>query len=139
MSKDSMSKDGGMKKDSMSKDQMSKDSMSKEKMSKDSMSKRGVGKNLQDHVLVSGVVYSYKGKVADRPADSNGVEAEVYLSSGVDGSLDAGDKTRLLAMAEAWRDVADRTSRLAKQAAAQIVDHPLVAEALRPYGVAEPE
>jgi choline dehydrogenase len=45
---------------------------------------RGVGKNLQDHVLVSGVVYSYKGKVADRPADSNGVEAEVYLSSGVD-------------------------------------------------------
>jgi choline dehydrogenase len=45
---------------------------------------RGVGKNLQDHVLVSGGVYSYKGKVADRPADSNGVEAEVYLSSGVD-------------------------------------------------------
>jgi choline dehydrogenase len=45
---------------------------------------RGVGKNLQDHILVSGVVYSYKGKVADRPADSNGVEAEVYLSSGVD-------------------------------------------------------
>jgi choline dehydrogenase-like flavoprotein len=45
---------------------------------------RGVGKNLQDHVLVSGVVYSYKGKVADRPTDSNGVEAEVYLPSGVD-------------------------------------------------------
>jgi choline dehydrogenase len=45
---------------------------------------RGVGKNLQDHVLVSGVVYSYEGNVADRPADSNGVEAEVYLSSGVD-------------------------------------------------------
>jgi choline dehydrogenase len=45
---------------------------------------RGVGRNLQDHVLVSGVVYRYKGKVADRPAGSNGVEAEVYLSSGVD-------------------------------------------------------
>ena len=54
-------------------------------------------------------------------------------------SLDAGDKTRLLAMAEAWRDLADRASRLAKQAAAEIVDHPLVAEALGPYGVAEPE
>jgi choline dehydrogenase len=47
---------------------------------------RGVGRNLQDHVLVSGVVYRYKGKIADRPADSNGVEAEVYLSSGVDNN-----------------------------------------------------
>ena len=44
---------------------------------------RGVGQNLQDHVLVSGVVYSYKGKMPDRPADSNAVEAEVYLSSGL--------------------------------------------------------
>jgi hypothetical protein len=52
-------------------------------------------------------------------------------------SLDAGDKPRLLAMAEAWRDLADRTSRLAKQAAPEIADHPLVAEALRRYGVAE--
>jgi choline dehydrogenase len=42
----------------------------------------GVGQNLQDHVLVSGVVYKYKGKMPDRPADSNAVEAEVYLSSG---------------------------------------------------------
>jgi choline dehydrogenase-like flavoprotein len=45
---------------------------------------RGVGQNLQDHVLVSGVAYQYKGKMPDRPADSNAVEAEVYLSSGVD-------------------------------------------------------
>ena len=45
---------------------------------------RGVGQNLQDHVLVSGVVYRYRGKIPDRPTDSNGVEAEVYLSSGVD-------------------------------------------------------
>lgn len=44
---------------------------------------RGVGKNLQDHVLVSGVVYKYKGKMPDRPVDSNAVEAEVYLSSGL--------------------------------------------------------
>jgi choline dehydrogenase len=44
---------------------------------------RGVGQNLQDHVLVSGVVYQYKGKMPDRPADSNAVEAEVYLSSGL--------------------------------------------------------
>lgn len=45
---------------------------------------RGVGQNLQDHVLVSGVVYRYNGKFPDRPANSNGVEAEVYLSSGLD-------------------------------------------------------
>ncbi len=45
---------------------------------------RGVGQNLQDHVIVSGLVYQYKGKMPDRPADSNAVEAEVYLSSGVD-------------------------------------------------------
>jgi choline dehydrogenase len=45
---------------------------------------RGVGQNLQDHVLLSGVVYQYKGKMPDRPGDSNAVEAEVYLSSGVD-------------------------------------------------------
>jgi choline dehydrogenase len=44
---------------------------------------RGVGQNLQDHVIVSGVVYKYKGKMPDRPADSNAVEAEVYLSSGL--------------------------------------------------------
>ena len=45
---------------------------------------RGVGRNFQDHVHVSGVVYQYKGKFPDRPADSNAVEAEVNLSSGVD-------------------------------------------------------
>jgi choline dehydrogenase len=32
-------------------------------------------------VLVSGVVFEYKGKMPDRPADSNAVEAEAYLSS----------------------------------------------------------
>ena len=45
---------------------------------------RGVGRNLQDHVIVSGIVYQYKGKMPDRPVDSNAVDAEVYLSSGVD-------------------------------------------------------
>jgi choline dehydrogenase len=45
---------------------------------------RSVGQNLQDHVLVSGLVYQYKGKMPDRPADSNAIEAEVYLSSRVD-------------------------------------------------------
>ena len=44
---------------------------------------RGVGKNLQDHVLVSGLVYQYKGKMPERPADSNAVEAEVFLPSGL--------------------------------------------------------
>jgi choline dehydrogenase len=43
---------------------------------------RGVGKNFQDHILVSGVVFKYKGKMPPRPEDSNAVEAEVYLSSG---------------------------------------------------------
>jgi choline dehydrogenase len=33
-------------------------------------------------MLVSGVVFKYKGKMPDRLADSNAVEAEVYLSSG---------------------------------------------------------
>jgi choline dehydrogenase len=42
---------------------------------------RGVGHNLQDHVLVSGVVYKYKGQMPNRPVDSNAVEAEVFLPS----------------------------------------------------------
>jgi len=48
----------------------------------------GVGENLQDHVLVSGVVFEYKGKMPDRPADSNAVEAEAYLSSSPSGDTD---------------------------------------------------
>src|SRR6201982_1156657 len=50
----------------------------------------GVGENLQDHVLVSGVVFKYKGKMPDRPVDSNAVEAEAYLSSGPSGDTDTG-------------------------------------------------
>jgi choline dehydrogenase len=45
----------------------------------------GVGRGFQDHVHVSGVVYQYKGAFPERRADSNAVEAEVNLSSGVDG------------------------------------------------------
>jgi choline dehydrogenase len=48
----------------------------------------GVGENLQDHVLVSGVVFKYKGKMPDRPADSNAVEAEAYLSSSTSADTD---------------------------------------------------
>jgi choline dehydrogenase len=48
----------------------------------------GVGENLQDHVLVSGVVFNYKGKMPDRPADSNAVEAEAYLSSSPSANTD---------------------------------------------------
>ena len=48
----------------------------------------GVGENLQDHVLVSGVVFKYKGKMPDRPTDSNAVEAEAYLSSSPSGDTD---------------------------------------------------
>jgi choline dehydrogenase len=48
----------------------------------------GVGENLQDHVLVSGVVFKYKGKMPDRPIDSNAVEAEAFLSSGLSDDVD---------------------------------------------------
>jgi choline dehydrogenase len=48
----------------------------------------GVGENLQDHVLLSGVVFKYKGKMPDRPADSNAVEAEAFLSSKPLGDTD---------------------------------------------------
>lgn len=48
----------------------------------------GVGANLQDHVIVSGVVFRYNGKLPARPADSNAVEAEVYLSSGLAADTD---------------------------------------------------
>src|SRR5580765_7482088 len=48
----------------------------------------GVGENLQDHVLALGVVFKYKGKMPDRPADSNAVEAEAYLSSSPSGDTD---------------------------------------------------
>ena len=48
----------------------------------------GVGENLQDHVLVSGVVFKHKGRMPDRPADSNAVEAEAYLSSSPSGDID---------------------------------------------------
>jgi choline dehydrogenase-like flavoprotein len=34
------------------------------------------------------VVFKYKGKMPDRPADSNAVEAEAYLSSGSSGDTD---------------------------------------------------
>jgi choline dehydrogenase len=47
-----------------------------------------VGENLQDHTVVSGVVFKYKGKMPDRPANSNAVEAEAYLSSGPAGDTD---------------------------------------------------
>src|ERR1700760_2626195 len=45
-------------------------------------------KTLQDHVLVSGVVFRHKGRMPDRPADSNAVEAEAYLSSSPSGDTD---------------------------------------------------
>ena len=48
----------------------------------------GVGANLQDHVLVSGVIFKYKGKMPARPADSNAVEAEAYLSSAPSADTD---------------------------------------------------
>ena len=46
---------------------------------------RGVGRNFQDHVHLSGVVCQYKGKFPAHGADSDAVEAEVNMSTGVDG------------------------------------------------------
>ncbi len=48
----------------------------------------GAGENLQDHALVSGIGFKYKGKMPDRPAGSNAVEAEAYLSSSPLGDTD---------------------------------------------------
>src|SRR6202140_36004 len=48
----------------------------------------GVGENLRDHVLLSGVVFKYKGKMPDRPADSTQVGAEAYLSSSPSADTD---------------------------------------------------
>ena len=39
-------------------------------------------------MLVSGVVFKHKGKMPDRPADSNAVEAEAYLSSSPSADTD---------------------------------------------------
>ncbi len=46
---------------------------------------RGVGRNFQDHVHLSGVVCQYKGKFPVHGADSDAVEAELNMSTGVDG------------------------------------------------------
>jgi choline dehydrogenase len=46
---------------------------------------RGVGRNFQDHVHLSGVLCQYKGKFPAHGADSDAVEAEVNMSTGVDG------------------------------------------------------
>jgi choline dehydrogenase len=45
----------------------------------------GVGRNFQDHVHLSGVVCQYKGKFPPHVAGSDAVEAEVNMSTGVDG------------------------------------------------------
>lgn len=54
-------------------------------------------------------------------------------------STDAASKARLLANAEAWLDLAERVSRLAKLSARRIADHPLVLKTLRRYAGAEME
>jgi choline dehydrogenase len=45
---------------------------------------RGVGRNFQDHVHLSGVVCQYKGNFPPHGADSDAVEAELNMSTGVD-------------------------------------------------------
>ncbi|HEY4113146.1 MAG TPA: GMC family oxidoreductase N-terminal domain-containing protein [Rhizomicrobium sp.] len=46
---------------------------------------RGVGRNFQDHVHLSGVVCQYKGQFPAHGADSDAVEAELNMSTGADG------------------------------------------------------
>ena len=46
-------------------------------------------------------------------------------------SNDPADKTRQLAMAEAWFELAERAIRLATRPAAALADHPLVVKALQ--------
>jgi choline dehydrogenase len=70
----------------------------------------GVGQNLQDHVLLSGVVFKYKGKMPERPADSNAVEAEAYLSSGP--SVDTGISLVLHQLPAVTPEVASRFGTL---------------------------
>ncbi len=50
---------------------------------------------------------------------------------------DTADRTRLLAIAEAWLDLAERASQSAKRPAAATADHPLVLETLRRFSGAE--
>jgi choline dehydrogenase len=45
----------------------------------------GVGRNFQDHVHLSGVVCQYNGKFPAHGVDSDAVEAELNMSTGVDG------------------------------------------------------
>jgi hypothetical protein len=47
-------------------------------------------------------------------------------------TADHTDKTRLLLMAEAWLDLADRTAALIKNPLRRFVEHPLVRRALGP-------
>jgi hypothetical protein len=54
-------------------------------------------------------------------------------------STDTASKARLLANAEAWLDLADRVSQLAKRPACRIADHPLVLKKLRWYAGTEME
>jgi hypothetical protein len=49
------------------------------------------------------------------------------------------DKTRLLTMAEAWFDLADRRTRVVKRPAAEIADHPLVLKTLLRHSWTEAE
>jgi hypothetical protein len=63
-----------------------------------------------------------------RPGDDmDGCKKCLRLGGKVANSTrDTADKMRLLVMAEAWLDLADRASRFAKSHARSIADHPLV-------------
>jgi hypothetical protein len=51
------------------------------------------------------------------------------------GTLDRGDKTRLLVMAEAWLNLADRAAGLVRRPVRRLAEHPLVRRTLGPAGL----
>jgi alkylation response protein AidB-like acyl-CoA dehydrogenase len=57
-----------------------------------------------------------------------GFAASCLMFANASGNI--ADKARLLAMAEAWLDLAGRASRSAKEHARQIAEHPLVRKVL---------
>ena len=54
-------------------------------------------------------------------------------------SPNTADKTRLLTLAEAWFNLADRRSRAVQRPANKIPDHPLVLKTFRPHSRTEVE
>ncbi len=62
-----------------------------------------------------------------------------YCLNFANSTSDLADKTRLLTMAEAWRDLAERADRVVQQDTPTMADDPLVQKILRRDGGTEVE